>query len=256
MTTMFGQVFVDAETAETILEGLGEVYGSTTDFDDAEPLGAPKLVRQASRSVKRGAKQVSRTAKQAGKLAVEGAMLPYKLQLMLATKIALPLAREICKLPPPLLNTASIAAGVDPSKIPLFCTLVKARRFNDLKRMMPEILKVAIKVSAMATVPGLGPTLAIAKSIPGIQKYVAFADALGTSVRPVDPIELLDAAPVVQLLDATTSLSDEELADGLGAPITTQQAGTAALLVASMAAVGVGLWGAVRTPKPKLPVLV
>ena len=195
---------------------------------------------------------ISDGVKAAGKLGIKISLTPLKFMKDMAIKIlmqaALPLARAVCKIPNNLIQAAAVANGMDPgitvARKETFCAAVRAKNWKDIRGLLPEMIKISIKVSATSAVPGLGFAINIMKKIPGLSKYVKFAgaDAFGEA----DPIELLDSLSGYQMAMGVAQIPDEELAEGLGGAWTAKDTGTAVLLAGLLAVAGGALYAAHR----------
>lgn len=110
----------------------------------------------------------------AGSLVKMGEKLA-KLPLKFLIKAALGIGRTFCKAPPLVLEAACRAANVDPSFVPLFCKLVKEKKFSlgAIKRVLPPALKVASKMAAAGMFPPIVPALAVVKRIPFVGRYAS-----------------------------------------------------------------------------------
>jgi len=167
---------------------------------------------------KKIAKGIEKGAKKVGKVAIAPYKIIGKLTLQVLMKAAIPLAKVICKVPVNLIQVGALAAGMDitdaTQKRELFCKAVKVKKFSDIRKFFPDMLKIAIKVSATTSIPGLGPALMVAKRIPGLSKILSFAGPGG--VGDADPVELLDSLSYGEMAAGLAGISDDELAEGLG----------------------------------------
>ena len=160
-------------------------------------------------------KGVSTAAKTAAKTATTVVTAPLeiiaKLALALLLKAALPLAKAVCKMPPATVQIAAAAAGVSAEIVPPFCRAVKVKNWGEVRKMLPGVIKLSVKAAAVASVPGLGPALAIVKTVPGLSQFAGAANPYSQ----MDPIQVLDSTDYVTLLGASAMISDAELAEGL-----------------------------------------
>ncbi len=197
--------------------------------------------------LKKVAKGIEKGAKKLAKVAIAPYKLIGKLALKLLMKAALPLARVMCKIPSALIQAGALAAGMSAGNAlqqrALFCKAVTMRKFSDIRRYFPDMLKIAIKVSATTSVPGLGPALMVAKRIPGLSKVLKFAGP-GALGEP-DPIELLDSMSYSQMHAGLSGISDAELAEGLGL-WETKDTAKVALAGGLLALAGYGIYAATR----------
>lgn len=232
--------YVSPETYEDVMEGVGYLYGSLGYDVEADPelgFSIRKIGRGISKAAKGAAKGAASAAKTVGKLALTPVQLIANLSLALLMKAALPLAKAVCSMPPHVLQVAVTAAGQRTDLVPIFCQAVKVKNWNGVRKMLPGIIKIAIKASAVATVPGLAPALVIIKTIPGLKNFA------GAGIySDLNPITLLDAADYVTMLGATEMLEDDEIAEGLGmSPNASRGAVIAVSLVAAAAGVGLAM---------------
>lgn len=189
------------------------------------------------------------------KLAKKTVLAPIIVLKNLAIKVlmqaVLPLANAMCNIPSNVLQGAALAAGQDPDmfleKFRLFCKAVKTRKFSDIRKFLPDVIKIAVKVSATTAVPGLGPALAIVRRIPGL-KIPGLDGTLGAAGAQLgavgaDPVELIDSMSHAEIAWALNGLTNAELAAGLDI---SPKLGKALGLGLGVAALGTGLFFAFR----------
>ncbi len=200
--------------------------------------------------LKRVAKGIEKGAKKAVKIALTPLTLIGKFALQIVMKIAMPLAKAICKFPEPLF--VSVAAAQMPGTHPNyirgvrkgFCQAIRIRNYSQIRKLLPPILKISIKVAGATAVPGLGPALTIAKSVPGLSKVLSFAGP-GGGMGEADPIVLLDSMSQAQMAEGIAGMSDAELAAGLGV-WETKDTAKVALVGGLLALAGYGIYAATR----------
>ena len=194
-----------------------------------------KSVRRAASGAARG---VARGAKAAGKAAVKVAMLPVTLQLQIIQKVMIPIARTLCSAPEPVLRMGAAAAGVNPNTVPLFCQAVRIKNMSQVRALLPQVMKVAVKVAATGAFPAIGPALAAIRAIPGIKMVPGLSFLAGANGGYVD-LEGLDGEMLGQLTEELLSgVTDEEL----GATFNIANIGVGVALGISLIAVGMGLF--------------
>lgn len=220
--------------------GYGGDKGPRTPITECQKVAGGGLLKKVGKGIAKGAKK---TAKVVTKVVTTPYKFVWDLQIKVLMKAALPLARVICKIPPAILQVGALAAGMSIAdaigKRQLFCKAVQIKKIADIRKLLPDMIKIAVKVAATSSVPGLGPALAVVKSIPGFSKVLSFAGPGGGV--DADPIALLDSLTHGQMAAALAGVSDEDLLEGLGA-WTTRDTGTAVLLAGLLAGVGYGLY--------------
>jgi hypothetical protein len=195
-------------------------------------LGADIGAFKPFRAIKKVGKGVAKGAKIVGKGVVAVHMIPIKLAIKAVVKLALPLSRVLCKAPRAVLKTGSTAAGVSPDTVPLFCTAVAVRNMSQVRKLLPKMLKVAVKIAAVGAFPPIAAPLAVIRRVPGLKLVPGLKFLAGSPAW--DDSELLGDA-----LEAT----DDEVLLGALNPIGTAAGvtiGVSALAAAS------GLWLALR----------
>ena len=212
--------------------------------------GARIYRRVTPRAARRLASRGFRVARRAGRFVVELHLLPFKLMMKLAVRIA----RILCRAPRLVVVSAYSAAvpGANPSTtrrtMDVFCTAVRTKRKKLIKRLLPKVLKIAAKVAAAGAVPGLGPALAVAENIPGMRKYLSGVDTAPagmtdqTVMEDMDDLSTLLGAQAVSIED----LDDEEMADALGVAWDRETAVNAVLLTGLVALGGYALYSTAR----------
>lgn len=229
-----------------VLEGTGYLYGALGyEMDANAELGFS--FKKLAKGVAKGATSV---AKGAAKIAAAPAVLAARAALAIMMQAVLPLAKVICKLPPGVLQIAASSAGQRVDVVPLFCKAINVKNWSGVRRMLPAVIKIAVKAAAVSSVPGLAPALLVMKAVPGLRN-LAGADLSEAGVG--DPIMLLGATPESDMTAAMTLLGDDELADGLGA-LSKQDMGTWALILSGAVLAGLGVYAARQRPL-NLPVL-
>lgn len=194
---------------------------------------------------------VSEGVKAAADVIKKAVLAPIDIIKGLAIKVlmmaVLPLAGKMCKVPENILKGGALAAGQDPDmfieKFRLFCKAVKMRKFSDIRKFLPDVIQIAVKVAASAAVPGLGPALAVIRRIPGL-KIPGLSGTLGDAgamlgTPGADPVELIDSMSHAEIAWALNGLSNAELAAGLDI---SPKLGKALGLGVGVAALGTGLF--------------
>lgn len=178
--------------------------------DDRFGISFKKLAKGVGKGISKGAKGVAKGAKAVGKVAVSAALLPFKLAMAAVIKLAIPLGRALCMAPPPILSVGAASAGVSMNVVPMFCTALNLRNMGEVRRLLPPVLKIAVKVAATGAVPGVGPALSAIRVVPGLKlipglKFLAGADAN-------DDLAMSD---INNFGYALAQMSDEELAGAI-----------------------------------------
>jgi hypothetical protein len=186
-------------------------------------VGGKVYRRVTPKAARRLAGKGFRVVKKAGKFVVELHMLPFKLMM----KLALRIGKILCAVPQPVVVAAYAGAvpGTNPMHIRMvmtgFCEALRSKGRNasqTIKKLLPQVLKIAAKVAAAGAVPGLGPVLAIAENIPGVGKYLRGADA-----GPTDQSVMEDMENLATLLGADAisieDLTDADISEALGLPV-------------------------------------
>jgi hypothetical protein len=188
--------------------------------------GTTDLGFSVKKAVKKGASGVKKGVQKGVKVAVSIHTLPLKLML----KAAVSISKVVCMAPKPALEAAAVAASVNVNLVPTFCHAVKIRNMGQIRGLLPPMIKMTAKLAATGAFPAAGPALQALKYIPGLSKFAGTDDGL----------EVIDNLGEGDLDFALGSfLDDDEIADSLGAPGSTN----ALLLLGLMAAVGgVGLY--------------
>lgn len=172
--------------------------------------GKKGFLKRVSSGIKKGVKTAAKVVKKAS-------LMPLKFMKDIALKLllqaALPLARAVCRLPSNVLRLGALSANVNPQKLPMFCKAVRLKNWNDVRALLPDAIKTAVKVSVTTSVPGLAPALTIAKNIPGLRKYANLAGSDPTG--DLDPVYALDAIDSSAMSYALHGISDADLSDGL-----------------------------------------
>ena len=148
---------------------------------------------------------VSKGVKAAADIVKKAVLAPLDIIKGLAIKVlmqaVLPLARSMCKVPPNVLEGGAIAAGEDPAifmnRFRLFCIAVDKKNYGDIRKMLPDVIKVSIKVAASTAIPGLSTALAVIRNIPGLN-IPGLSGTLGDAGAQLgtvgaDPVELIDS---------------------------------------------------------------
>ena len=198
-------------------------------------LGISFKPKKLLRKVGRGARKVGRGVKKVGKVAVNVAALPIRLQMKVLTKAMIPFARGICGIPEPILRVSATAAGVEYNIVPVFCQAVKIRNMREIRKLLPPMIKLAVKVSATTAVPGLGPVLAVAKFIPGLKQFAGPDDGVET----MQALQILDESGMDEIAGAVAEMSDNEL---LGELTLSPKVGRGIAIGFSTVAAGLGFW--------------
>lgn len=128
-----------------------------------------RAAKGVAKGVSKGAVAAGRGAVAAGRTAANVALLPHKILLRVVLKAAIPLARTMCSAPEEILQAGAVAANVSVSVVPLFCAAVRANNMSQVRALLPQVLKIAVKVAATGAFPALGPTLAMIRAIPGLR---------------------------------------------------------------------------------------
>lgn len=197
-----------------------------------------KPFKAVSRVAKGAAKGVAKGAKTAAKTAVKVAMLPVTLQLQIIQKVMVPIARTLCQAPEPVLRMGAAAAGVNPNVVPLFCQAVRVKNMSQVRALLPQVMKIAVKVAATGAFPAIGPALAAVRMIPGIKMVPGLSFLAGANGGYVD-LEGLDGEMLGQLTEELLSgVTDEEL----GATFNIANVGVGVALGISLIAIGMGLF--------------
>lgn len=180
-------------------------------------------------SIKRGLKKVGRGVKKAGKGAAKGAvkvgkvgfkaglfvakigLLPYYL-LLKASKI---IGKAVCAAPPAVLTTAATAANVNTAIPPAFCQAMRTGfTFTTARKLLPGMVKTAVKLSVTGAFPPAGPALRALKYVPGLSQFAGeeIDGALGASMETVELLGLADLAGALDPLDiALLGLTPDDL---------------------------------------------
>lgn len=117
-------------------------------------------------TAKYGAKGVSRGVTEAAKATAKAAETLININKIIFGKIAFPLARAMCSVPKPIVIVAAQQAGIDYQKALLFCNAVRAKNMGQIRALLPDALKISVKMAATNAVPGLGPILHTIQLIP------------------------------------------------------------------------------------------
>lgn len=208
--------------SDEMLEGLGYLYGYTGRELDASGVDGPlgfsikKIAKGAARGVAKGAKGAAKGAARGVATVAKVAVTPFQLIANLALavlmKAVLPLARAVCAMPQPVVQASATASGVSVNVVPMFCQAVRVKNWSTVRSLLPSIIKLSVKASAIASVPGLGPALIVVRSVPALRQF-AGAGTLGAGE---DPVTLLDSMSYAEMGAALNEISDDELAAGLG----------------------------------------
>lgn len=136
-------------------------------------LNPVKAIKKAGRGIAKGTvaagKGVATGAKTVGKVAVKIATLPLAALEQIIVQVSIPIGRTLCSVPKPLLNSTAASVGVSANTVSIFCTALSLRKMSDIKRYLPDILKIAVQLGATGAFPAIGPVLAAARAVPGIQ---------------------------------------------------------------------------------------
>jgi hypothetical protein len=159
------------------------------------------ISNQLGFSLKKIAKKAAGGVKTAAKAGVKVALLPQQL----AIKAAIGAVKKICAVPRPALQAGAMAAQVSISVVDAFCAAVKMNSMAGIRKNLPGILKIAIKLSAQGMFPGIGPVMTAMKYVPGLKNFAGASDEL------LGGEELMDA----YICGTIDSLSDSELAAAL-----------------------------------------
>jgi hypothetical protein len=173
-------------------------------------------IKKGAKGVGKGAVKVGKSGVAVGKMATNLALLPLKYLLKAARSIGV----TLCKAPPQLLQSAAVAANVDPKFIPLFCTAVRENKLGlgNVRRLLPPLLKVASKMAAAGAFPPIVPALAVIKHIPFVNQLVgAESDTNADSSNVAAVRNSMNALRIVALADHLGMLDGADVsAMGLG----------------------------------------
>lgn len=210
--------------------------------------GIKKGVKATGKGVAKGATKVASGAKTGVKTAAKVAIAIHEIPLKLLISFSIRLGKVVCATPEPLLRVSATAAGVTYDVVPLFCKALQTRNMAQVRANLPSIIKLALKLAATTTVPGLAPALAVMKYTPGLSKFAGAP--LAASLGCADETYLGDWEEQ-QLANEIERMSDDDIAGALGVPVEefddarplSNKAGVAVLLGLSAIAIGAGAWG-------------
>lgn len=141
-------------------------------------------IKSIGKGITKGVKSVGKGALTVAKTAAAPALMLLKLNALILTKIAIPIASVMCSLPKPVVHAACVSANVNPNHVFMFCAAIRLKRMADVKRLLPQALKVAVKLSVTGAAPGIAPILRtitlipkpIRKLIPGLSMLAGWQD--------------------------------------------------------------------------------
>ena len=189
-----------------------ELEDGTLGYVDS--LGFFNPIKAAKKGWKK-AKSAARRAKRIAKAAVKKAAKIAKAAFNFQMRIAIRLAKAVCRIPKPARIAAATAAGVNPNLVPVFCKAVRLKRKSQIRRLLPPMIKLGVKAAAVGAIPALGPILRMAKFVPGLRQ---FADATDPeALEAADQIQLLDAMSEDEIALGVAEVDDDFIADALGA---------------------------------------
>lgn len=212
--------------------------------EDQFGISFKKLAKGVGKGIAKGAKGVGKGAVAAGKVAAQAYLLPFKLALKAVIKLVIPMGRALCAVPTPILSVGATAAGVSMNVVPMFCTALNLRNMAEVRRLLPPVLKIAVKVAATGAAPGLSQAINMIRIVPGLKLIPGLSFLAGPDEFGAEPstLELLDAIPMYVLESAVDEMSDAELEGAIDAP----KYGVGLALGLSGAALATGLYFAFR----------
>lgn len=248
-TDNYGADVVPVDDMPIVLLGPGDLG-----FFKRIARGVKRGVRATGRGVKRGARATARAAKTGVKAGYKVAKTVATLPLRLLMQAAIRLGAVVCSLPPGTLRVAATAAGATYDVIPLFCEAIKVRRMSDIRRYLPQVIKIAAQVAATSSVPGLGPALSIIRTIPGFSGPATLGDYDSDVQEDVFLGRMSDADIASVLADMT----DDEIAEGLGVALedfgaaeTPEKVGNVVLLTVFGVLAGYGLYRTLKDERTR-----
>ena len=228
------------------------MYQSAPEAFDGYQLGfgiksISRGVKSAGRGIKKGAGATARAGKFVAKTAVKVALLPLQLQLKIIQKIMIPVARQVCAMPQPVLVIGATAAGVSVNVVPLFCKAVQLKNMGEIRRLLPTVLKIAVKVAAAGAFPPIVPVLATIRAVPGLQLIPGLRFLAG--VEQNEASQIITASELDHFGDAMgyalAGIDDNELAAAMGFSLP-KKVGLPLVFGLGAIAMGTGLYIATR----------
>lgn len=200
-------------------------------------------LRKIGKGIAKGAKSVGKGVAKGAKAAASVATLPFRLAMQAVLKLTIPLGRALCTVPKPILSAGATSASVNVNVVSMFCTALNLRNMDEVRKLLPPVLKIAVKVAATGAVPGVGPALAAIRAVPGLRLIPGLSFLAGTAVAG-DPITAtIDgfgaALESISDADIAAAIDGNDLDGGL-------EASNGAFWIAALGtlALGVGLYGA------------
>lgn len=129
---------------------------------NAAPLG---ISVPGKKYLKKAGSAAVSTAKTAAKVAAAPYYFAYKQVMKYLPK----LAATLCSVPQNIINVGAKAAGVDAKYVPMFCQAIKINNKAEIKKLLPPMLKIAVKVAASGAAPGVAQTLNTIRAVPGVR---------------------------------------------------------------------------------------
>lgn len=112
--------------------------------------------------VRRVGRVATKVAKRGGKLV----LAPFRLQMLFIRRFTLPVARQLCRLPSPIIEKGASLASVSPEHVKAFCVAVRLRKMKDIKRFLPAGIAVAAKLAGQGFIPPLVPVFRAMSVVP------------------------------------------------------------------------------------------
>lgn len=145
-----------------------------------------KIGKGIAKGTSIAARATGKAALKAGKVALTPAMALLQINKIILTKIAIPIAMVVCKMPRIAVEAAALSANVNPQTAVMFCQAIRIRNMSGVRRMLPDMLKIAVKLSATGAAPGLAQVLntiklipsPIRRVIPGISIVAGWSDTI------------------------------------------------------------------------------
>lgn len=126
--------------------------------------------RRLRRGIRRGTRyirrRVSRAAKAAVRLARKGLKFAWRIVRKFIFKVAMPIARAICRVPGWILRKGAKAAGISTRYIRPFCKAVKTRNMNQIRRLLPLIMAIGAKIAAQGAFPPVAAAMRVIRKVP------------------------------------------------------------------------------------------
>jgi len=131
-------------------------------------------------------KKAGSVAQTAGKTAVKVAAAPYIFAYKKVMALLPRLANTLCAVPQTIVQIGANSAGVDAKYVPLFCQAIKINDTAQIKKLLPPVLKIAVKVAASGSAPGVNQALSIIRNVPGVKlvpglSFLAGSDDFGAA---------------------------------------------------------------------------